>query len=55
MYLAMEIENEQKGNFWDPESQEFYKWEDLMEIYETRRLYNLMVADIRQEAWANDC
>ena len=38
-----------KGNFWDSETQSFYKWDELQELHETRRLYRLMQAEIERD------
>ena len=38
-----------KGNFWDSETQSFYKWDELQELNETRRLYRLMQAEIEKD------
>ena len=44
MYLVEEDKVEphvpskvQRGNFWDAETKQFYKWDKLMELYETRK------------------
>ena len=50
MYLAMNKTNKpHKGNFWDSETQSFYKWDELQELNETRRLYRLMQAEIERD------
>ena len=50
MYLAMNKTNKShKGNFWDSETQSFYKWDELQELNETRRLYRLMQAEIERD------
>ena len=50
MHLAMNKTNKSyKGNFWDSETQSFYKWDELQELNETRRLYRLMQAEIEKD------
>ena len=29
--------NVQRGNFWDAETKQFYKWDKLIELHETRK------------------
>ena len=40
--IKVSYHEEQKGNFWDAETQQFYKWDELQEITETKKDYKLM-------------
>ena len=40
--IKVSYHEEQKGNFWDAETQQFYKWDELQELAETRKDYKLM-------------
>lgn len=36
-HLPTRIQHAQRGNFWDAKTKQFYKWDKLMELYETRK------------------
>jgi hypothetical protein len=40
--ITVSYDREQKGNFWDAETKQFYSWDELQELAETRKDYKLM-------------
>ena len=44
--VEVSYEEEQKGNFWDAETKEFYSWDELQELTETEKDYKLMESSI---------
>ena len=39
-HLPTRIQHTQRGNFWDAKTKQFYKWDKLMELHESRRNKN---------------
>lgn len=35
-HLPTRIQHTQRGNFWDAETQKYYKWDELMELKKER-------------------
>jgi hypothetical protein len=40
--ISVSYDKKHKGNFWDGETQQFYKWNELQELAETKKDYKLM-------------
>ena len=39
-HIPTPVKKTQRGNFWDAETQKFYKWDELMELKKSREKNN---------------
>ncbi len=44
--IKVSYHEEQKGNFWDAETKQYYSWNELQELAEARKSYKLMEESI---------